>query len=242
VRNLFVSLCLSSALLGAAACGGDGVYSPSDPAKFDGSMVNEDGLAGLDADQRAYVMGHAIGVYTMGKTVPSRVYWKGYLYRPGQSSQFAEVAYEWEDVLVARSGGSDGNGGAIYDDVGIDQDDTNDPGSPGNGDGFGEDPPEETGEPSDDVEPGDDDGDDHGECGVIYEDCELFLDPATNDARDLADKVDPGRFAPELEGAALERFSDLFRAGMYDALTVQVETGEVEHVKGSVVAYGLCVD
>ncbi len=241
MRNLFVSLCLSSALLGAAACGGDGVYSPSDPAKFDGSMVNEDGLAGLDADQRAYVMGHAIGVYTMGKTVPSRVFWKGYLYRPGQSAQHARIAYDWEDVLVARSGGSDGNGGMIFDDVGIDDDETNDPDNPGNEPGEPDPTDTGTGEPSDDVGDGGD-GDDHGECGVIYDDCELFLDPATNDARDLTAQVDPGRFAPELEGPALARFSDQFRAGMADALTVQVDTGEVEHVKGSVITYGLCLD
>lgn len=242
MRNLFVSFCVSSALLGAAACGGEGVYSPSDPAKFDGSMVNEDGLAGLDADQRAYVMGHSIGVYTMGKTVPSRVYWKGYLYRPGKSAPYAEISYEWEDVLVARSGGSDGNGGMIFDDVWIDQDETNDPNGPDVGDG-GDDSETGTGEPSDDV--GDPDGGgEHGdgECGQIDADCELFLDPATNDARDMADKVDPGRFAPELEGAALERFKDQFLAGMDDALTERIDTGEVEHVKGGFQAYGLCVD
>lgn len=116
MRNLVYSLL---ATVGVAACSDDGPPSPGDPAHFDRSMFRADALTAYSADDGAYVMGHAIGVYLLGKTLPAEVADHGYYYQPGVSAPHADVAYDWAGVMVARSGGSDGNGGALYDDVSI---------------------------------------------------------------------------------------------------------------------------
>src|SRR5690348_14397506 len=55
-----------------------GRLSPSDPKAFDASMLNAPELAKIaDLDDRAEVMGHAIGAYLMGKTLPKRVIGSG---------------------------------------------------------------------------------------------------------------------------------------------------------------------
>lgn len=231
--------------LGLAACADEGPWSPSDPAKFDRAMFHEDALSGFDTDGSAYVMGHAIGVYLMGKTVPAEVADHGYLYRPGKSSPHAAIAYNWERVLRARSGGSDGNGGAIYDDVSIDdspQNGTDDPYA-------GDDEPTGTGDPSDDVgDPGGDGGDGTDECGIIEYDCEAFLSPAADRARAMARQVDPARFAPTgLAGADLERFSARFDDALWEAIALELlgeyaDHSEVAWLKDEAKLEGRCVD
>lgn len=219
-------------------------------------MVNTEQLTGLSADDQAYAMGHAIGVYLMGKTLPARVADKGYLYRPGMSSPHAKVAYQWEALLKIRSGGSNGNGGLIYDDVGL-------PLTP-NGDSAWHDPGDpnhdEPGTPSDDVEagdggdgdpgdpddPGDGGGDHGGECGVINKQCAAFMNPSAFDARGLADQVDAAQFADVgVTGPALDRFVDVFHAGMAQALAVeeldaQVDDSEVVYTSDDVLDRGYC--
>ncbi len=218
-------------------------------------MVNEAALSGLSADDQAYVMGHAIGVYLMGKTLPARVADKGYLYRPGKSSQHAFQAYVWEDLLKIRSGGSDGSGGVIYDDVGQP--------TPWAGDSYDTDPGDpnhdEPGEPSDDVEVGDggdndnenpngdpDDPDGHGECGVITAECAAFINPSAFDAKGLAGQVDPARFAADgVTGPALDRFVDVFRRGLTEALSVEdidalIDSSEVVDTEDDVLDQGYC--
>jgi hypothetical protein len=219
-------------------------------------MVNEESLTGLSADDQAYVMGHAIGVYLMGKTLPSRVIDHGYLYRPGWSSPKAAVDYDWERVLTARSGGNNGAGGLIYDDVGQP--------FPGLGDSYDRDPGDPShgspGSPSDDVEVDDDPnnenggddpddpggGEDHDECGVIERQCGNFMNPAAFDARGMADQVDPGRFAADgVTGPALARFSDVFRRGMSEALTVEdlddvTANSEIVATEENLLALGYC--
>src|SRR6266508_1916039 len=114
MRRLILLLVLT-----AGCSSEEGLYSPSEPAEFDLGMFNREEIAKFKKlDDRAYVMGHAIGVYLMGKTLPTYVYPKGYLYRPGHSSPKAAVHYDWERVMHARSGGADGSGRVLYDDVG----------------------------------------------------------------------------------------------------------------------------
>lgn len=235
MRNLAVSLFVSLGFVGLSACSDSGPWSPSDPAKFDRGMFHEDRISTLSADDQAYVMGHAIGVYLMGKTLPDQVAEHGYYYRPGKSSPHAEIYYEWEGVMRARSGGSDGNGGMIFDDVGIDEGpggdyDVDDPFDPGPGD-----TPDGTPEP---------DGDD---CGLIEYDCEEFLDPAASRAGDLAALVDASRFAPTgLDGAELDRFVDIFEDALADSLARPAPgdygVSEVAWEKADAKAVGRCID
>lgn len=256
MRHLAAPFLLTTALLGA--CGDSGPWSPSDPTKFDRTMINEDAISGLTPDDQAYVMGHAIGVYLMGKTLPGYMADHGFLYRPGWSStRLASTTYRWEAVLKARSGGSDGSGGVIYDDVGLPTPEA-----------YAEDyvlenPPAETGEPSDDVEVGEDPdsenggddpdgGDDppegdHGEeCGVINRECAAFMNPAAFDARGLGNQVDPEKFAePGVTGLELDRFVDVFRRGLADALTVEQQddftaNSEVKYASDEVRERGYC--
>ncbi len=248
MRHLAAPFLISSALLGA--CADSGPWSPSDPKQFDRSMINEPGLVGLSADNQAYVMGHAIGVYLMGKTLPHYVAEHGYLYAPGRSSPYTTKEYVWWKVLRARSGGSDGNGGMIFDDVGQplypqvypEQGDLGDPPEPGDPsddvdygedpDGYpggsppdGDTPPDGDGDGVPDYpmgDPNDPDGDGDGDCGVINRQCAAFMNPAAFDARGLADQVDPAKFAESgVTGVELDRFVNLFEQGMSDALTVE---------------------
>jgi hypothetical protein len=116
-RSLVLSFALCSAPLLACGESGPEVYSPDDPAQFDLRMFDAKATAGMSAEDRGYVMGHAVGVYLIGKTLPTQVAYKGYRYRPGVSSPAALVAYDWEKVLVARSGGLDGSGGGVFYDI-----------------------------------------------------------------------------------------------------------------------------
>jgi hypothetical protein len=256
MRHLAAPFLISTVLLGAA-CANEGPWSPSDPKSLDRSMVNTDALSGLSADDQAYVMGHAIGVYLMGKTLPSRVADHGYLYHPGRSTLTAKVPYNWIRVLKIRSGGSDGNGGIIFDDVGMPD--------PREGDSYYSDPgdPNVTppGAPSDDVgtgdtgsgDPGDPDnppdgdgGGDHNGCGVIDKACSHFMNPSAFDAQGLADQVDPAKFADlGVTGPALDRFTDVFRGAMEEALSVEgiddfVADSEVVATSNEVVEQGYC--
>jgi len=240
MRNLAVSLFVSLGFVGLSACSDSGPWSPSDPAKFDRGMFHEDKIATLSADDQAYVMGHAIGVYLMGKTLPEQVSDHGYFYRPGKSSPHAEIYYEWEGVMRARSGGSDGNGGVIFDDVGVgndhgvgdnDENPNNDPFDPGTGE-----------EPDGTPEP---DGDD---CGIILYDCEGFLDPAANRASDLAALVDATRFAPAgLAGSELDSFVDRFSDALAESIASATRGewdghSEVAWEKEAAKAAGRCID
>ena len=217
-----------------AACGGGSVFSPSDPKTFDRGMFDAQAVNALPKEERAYVMGHAIGVYLYGKTLPKYV-GHHYYYRPGKSSPHAEGAYQWEDLLLARSGGSDGQGGAIYDDVSGAE-----PGHDGTNDNTEPDgtPP---GEPSDDVGEGD-----GGDCGGIAAECGVFLDPAAVDARALALEVDASRFAPDgLSEPELADFSDEFRRGLASALAMidageLADESEVTYTKEAAIIYGIC--
>jgi len=260
---------MTTALLGASACADSGPWSPSDPKEFDRTMVNEESLAGLSADDQAYVMGHSIGVYLMGKTLPARVADHGYLYRPGWSSPRAKVDYDWELVLRARSGGNDGSGGMLYDDVGaplpfLSDSYERDPGDPSHGtpgapsddveidddpdnENGGDDPddPDGNNDPNNPDDPGDG-GDDHDECGVIERKCTAFLNPAAFDAQGLAVDVDPAKFAPAgLSSVALDRFIDVFGDGLAEALSVEeiddfVANSEVVATEENVLALGYC--
>jgi hypothetical protein len=171
----------------------------------------------------------------MGKTLPAQVADHGYYYRPGKSSPHAEIYYEWEGVMRARSGGSDGNGGVIYDDVGIDDDPagdndenpTNDPFDPG------------TDDTPDGLPPPD--GDD---CGIIQYDCEDFLDPAANRATELAALVDATRFAPaDVTGENLNRFVDIFEDALAESIAeAGADYSEVTWEKAAAKEAGRCID
>jgi len=230
MRLVAVSFLVSVGLAGAslAACSSDDTpSSPSDPASFDRSMFRESALASFQGDAQPFVMGHAIGVYLLGKTIPPYLVSYKYSYRPGVSAPFIESPYDWEGVLAARSGGDNGNGGAIYDDVGGGTD-------PGDGDGS-----DDPGDPFDDVEPCD-------EIPLIASSCEEFLGAAALRARTLSADVDAHRFAPAgMSGVALEHFADVFEAGMAGALALRsqnesVRNSEVEYIKADAIADHLC--
>ena len=93
-------------VLGLAACTGEitgsGDMSPDDPASFDHTMFDQQALADFDLEDRAYVQGHAIGVYLYGKTLPGYIGYR-YAYEPGFSSGDARVSYGWDTVMVAVS-------------------------------------------------------------------------------------------------------------------------------------------
>lgn len=252
MRKLGLSLFTVTSLSLAACGGGPDIYSPSDPREFDRSMIDEQAVSGLDAAERAYVMGHGIGVYLMGKTLPEYVGHTGYAYRPGSSSPHAQFAYQWEDVLVARSGGVDGTGGAIYhDDVSID--DSPDPQSDP-----GDNPDTDYGDPFDDVTPGDGDddpdgpgndapddpNDGDGDCTLVAEYCSDFLVPATVDAVNLGVLVDATRFLdPGLTGQQAEAFVAEFRRGLNDALELPEgapDVAESLYVKDALMREGVC--
>ncbi len=252
--GLSLSLFLGASLSLAACGGGTDVYSPSDPTKFDRAMFDEQALAGYDVDQRAYVMGHGIGVYLMGKTLPEHIGYTGYKYRPGSSSPHALTQYTWEDVLVARSGGVDGTGGAVYhDDVGIEDDEEN--GTTGEFDP-GSNDPTGFGDPSDDVEigpddpdgPGNDQPDDpndgDGDCSLVAEYCADFLAPATVEAVNLAAQVDAYKFVDAgITGQAADDFVRSFRAGVADALQLPQQAGDAAesgYVQDALMIEGVC--
>jgi hypothetical protein len=169
-------------------------------------------------------MGHAIGVYLYGKTLPEAVAPRGFLYRPGKSSPASAVSYQWEAVLIARSGGADGNGGVLY----VGEDDVCPDGCPPAP------PPEEI------------DPECEGDDCMIDPDCEEFLNPAAERARALADDVEPRRFAgPGATGAALDRHVRIFTAALGEAMALEdldedTDHSEVESIKDDVQADGLC--
>jgi hypothetical protein len=254
MRKLGLSLFLGVSLSLAACGGGSDIYSPSNPRVFDRGMFNEDAISGYSASERAYVMGHGIGVYLMGKTLPEKIGYTGYKYRPGASSPHAVTQYEWEDVLVARSGGVDGTGGYVYhDDVSIDTE--GDPNDPNDSDP-GENPPTDVGDPFDDVDgepddpdgPGNDEPDDpndgDGDCSLVAERCADFLGPATVEAINLAAQVDAYKFVdPGMTGQAAEDFVTQFRRGIADALELPEQAGEISetlHVKDALMIEGVC--
>jgi hypothetical protein len=118
-------------LLSALGCSGvieteEPSTSPNDPSQFSARMFNEQALEGYSETERAYVKGHALGVYLYGKTLPPYLGHRGYSYKPGVSSGEATVPYDWDDVMVVYSGGTSGNGD---DDVVGPNDDCN-PGEP----------------------------------------------------------------------------------------------------------------
>jgi hypothetical protein len=237
---------IATLTLALTACTGDitgvGNVSPNDPAMFDQSMFDQDALASFTLEDRAYVQGHAVAVYLYGKTLPSYVSPKGYAYEPGGSALTAGVSYRWDAVMIARSGGLDGDGGLVF--KGDDEDnncDTEDP--PDGGDtedppgGDTEDPP--TDDDGDTEDPPDDDCDD-----PIDEDCEEFLDPAAIDARELSQMVD----AIQVLGTDVAGDPDAvaaFHRGMREALYLEdlhedTDHSEIEFLKDDVQDEGLC--
>jgi hypothetical protein len=229
MRKLALSL-----VVALAGCGSSGVWSPSDPKSFDRSMFDARAIDAFPKEEQPYVMGHAIGVYLYGKTLPNYVsgHW---LYRPGLSSPDAEVGYDWEDVLIARSGGDDGSGGAIYDDVGgvdpthggdPDSNDQGDPGTPGTPTGG---------------------GDDVGDtCGEIDARCGTFLDPAATEARVLARQVVASQFTSgSLSTVEASAFAQEFQRGLDAALAIAdngelAAHSEVTYVKPAAIEVGIC--
>jgi hypothetical protein len=225
MRKLALSL-----VVALAGCGSSGVWSPSDPKQFDRSMFDARAIDSLPKEERPYVMGHAIGVYLYGKTLPAYV--EGhYLYRPGKSSPHAEAVYDWEDVLIARSGGNDGNGGMIYDDVGDVPDDPTSGGDPNTMGDPGETPP---GEPH---------GDDVPDCGEINAVCSTFLDPAAVEARNLSRELVISQFAdPGLSDVELSNFTEEFQRGLEAALASGelASRSEVTYLKDDAIRAGIC--
>jgi hypothetical protein len=239
-----VLLTIAGSLL-LSACGGGDAWSPSDPRTFDRSMIDTSQLAGLSMPKRAYVEGHAIGVYLMGKTLPGQIQGHHYLYWPGISSPHAEVAYKWKDIMIATSGGYDGNGsttddsasgaphtGQLGDDVGIGGGDpSNDP-SDGSGSGSGS---------------GSGGGGGGGDgCGEIDAACQTFLGPAADRATTLGNEVDPMKFVdPGLQGADVDQFVREFQLGMKHALALPSTTewanaSEVDQLQGLALEVGMC--
>lgn len=184
---------LTAPLLAATACtglidSGPEVFSPDDPAAFSERMFDESALSGYGPEERAYVQGHALAVYLYGKTLPKYVGPKGYSYEPGVSAEVAEVAYAWDDVMTASSGGIYGYGDDVdgpgdaddgpvtcdgeNDDVCVGPGDGDGDGYDGDGDGFDDDGDGRVDEDYD----GDGDGNDDDHDGEVDEDCDEFCD------------------------------------------------------------------
>ncbi len=110
-------LALSSLALSACSNSNE-PFSPSDPRQFSVEMYDTTQTAKIaNLDARAYVMGHALGVYAFGKTLPKYAGSKGYVQEPGYSAEIARVHYNWDLVMAARAGGTDGRGAGYVDDV-----------------------------------------------------------------------------------------------------------------------------
>ncbi|MBI2377891.1 MAG: hypothetical protein HYV07_28065 [Deltaproteobacteria bacterium] len=96
-------------LLGFLTACGSGEISGrlADPAGPTGStthgLFNADALSAYSVRERAYVMGHAYGVFLYSQTLPAFVQAAGYEYRPGFSSQNAKVPYVFDEVVVPAS-------------------------------------------------------------------------------------------------------------------------------------------
>ncbi|RMH41479.1 MAG: hypothetical protein D6689_11075 [Deltaproteobacteria bacterium] len=224
--------------------------SPSDPTAFDDTMFDRTALAHLDLEDRAYVQGHALGVYLYGKTLPGYIGHR-YIYEPGFSAPRAAVPYDWNAVMVVRSGGTDGNGTMAFSgdtECPPDDDTENPPGDdtenpPGDDT---ENPPDTGTIGSGDDVGGGDDGDDGcpDDDEPVDPDCEAFLDPAALDARDLAAEVDAVRvLGPDFP--ADERYARAFRRGLAEALYLEdldeaTDHSEVEAIKKDVQSDGLC--
>ena len=244
-------------VVGLAACTGEitgnGDLSPDDPASFDHEMFDQQALAGFDLEDRAYVQGHAIGVYLYGKTLPGYVGHR-YAYTPGFSSGEARVRYGWDAVMVAVSGGVDGDGNMVFSEHGDTEcppdDDTEpppdgdtepppggDPEPPPGDDDVGT--PGDTEPPPEDECPPDDDDDD-----PMDEDCEEFLDPAAMDARELAIMVDAITvLGPDYP--ADSAYVSAFERGLSEALYLEdlhenTDNSEIEMIKRDVQDEGLC--
>lgn len=206
-------------------------------ASSDG-VFDEQALARYTPDDRAYVMGHAMGVYLYGQTLPTYVEGTGYRYIPGKSSQDARVAYDYSTIILSGPGGAncDCSGGDCVGDCG-----GGDGG--GDGDGGGTPPPENCGGEFCDDGGGDGDGDGDGDGGgdsppPIDDDCETFLDPAAMDARERGGRIDVVATIGSLDGAK-------FQLGLADALALEdlgddTDYSEPEHMKEYVQDYGLC--
>lgn len=192
------------------------------------SMFDEQALAHLDPDERAYVQGHAVAVYLYGKTLPTFTGHKGYEYAPGISGPDARVPYVWADVMVARSGGVDGLGTIAA--------------------GEGDEPPcdgdDDVCTDDEETPPDDPDRDDDDDDPYIDEDCEEFLDPAAQEARALAPLV-PVDDVLGYELAGYAEYQREFERGMAEALYLEdldedTDHSEVEHLKDDVQDYGMC--
>ncbi len=246
-------------ILGLVACTGEITegddLSPDDPASFDHAMFDQNALAGFDLEDRAYVQGHAIGVYLYGKTLPGYVGHR-YAYEPGFSAGEARVRYGWDAVMVARSGGVDGEGNMVFSehDTECPPDDDTEPPPDGDTepppDGDTEPPPgdDDVGTPGD-TEPPPDDGGGDDECpppddDYPTDDCEDFLDPAAMDARELAVMVDAITvLGPDYP--ADSAYVTAFERGLAESLYLQdlhenTDHSEIEMLKSDVQDDGLC--
>ncbi len=88
-----------------------GQYSPKTSAELDVRMFNRNALSTYGPDDRAYVAGHAVGVYLFGKSLPKVIGRSGFGYSPGISSSHARVPYRFQELVALPTGGVDGCGG-----------------------------------------------------------------------------------------------------------------------------------
>lgn len=209
----------------------DRALSPSDPRDFDAHMFNESALARFSLSDRAYVQGHALAVYLYGKTLPRYVAGTGFIYHPGLSSPRATVAYDWQAVLVARSGGSDSNGVPAQPNTQA----TSAPCDPDAPKNCLPDPtqpktPTPTPTPSDQPPT------------WLDDDCNSFLEPAADEAVVQSRSISVASvLGHPYAGMSLTTYEARFKRGVADALDQGDDRGsEIDRLRPEAIRFGLC--
>lgn len=205
---LCVGLCLG--------CGGSELATPRS------TLFDARALAAVLEKDRAYVAGHALGVYLYSRTLPGWVAGHGYEYQPGASAK--QVGYNYRALVTGQ-----------IDPAGMP-------------DSFPGDECYRSGHDvvcpsSDPMEPADPSmNEDDDPSGRVDDDCESFLDPAAMQARAMALRLDR-------ESVIDDRVALADRAGiengLSDALALEdrnedTRASEPQHLKKVVRGEGLC--
>jgi hypothetical protein len=215
--------------LGLASCG---TGATLDSTGEDRKLFHRDALSAYAPEDRAYVMGHALGVYLYARTLPAWLESTGFVYEPGRSSETARVGYSYAAIVADRApppadvpAGSE----CYFDNL----DDYVCPGDGGSPPGPIE-PEDPTGDPSDPMDPTDpidpaddpsgspprDEPRDPGEP-IIDEDCESFLDPAALTARALRAHYDSEAMLSGELGEVSKDDRHGFELGFADSLALE---------------------
>ena len=181
-----------------------------------GAVFDANALAKFQPSDRAFVQGHALGVFYFAQAVPSHV--PSFTFERGLSAPHAQVAYDWNTVVVNpdAAGTGSASSGACNEGIGS---------NCGSGSGSGSGSDTGTGSGS---------GSGSGDGA-----CETFLSPATTDAKNAIAALD----VTSIVGDA--QYVQRFQAGVTEALASEDQADhdpgvEFGPVRDQAIADNLC--